>query len=265
MGIERQIKNDLLRSIIASTSLIFILLPTQFVMATESIDPEADKILRSMSSYLGKLTQFSYEADIDTEIINTQGQKLQFSSAVSALLNRPNNFHIHRRGPYAEAEFIFNGKTMTIYNKEHNAYFQAKAEMDIDNALRTIQIKTGLDMPGADMLYTDPYPGLVNAMTHSTYLGTAYVNGIKCHHLALRAATVDSQIWIQTGKTPIPLKHIVTSKWITGAPQHAIRYRNWNTKATVDTKKFNFVAVKGAKKLKAIQLNALGELILEEK
>jgi len=178
-------------------------------------------------------------------------------------MNRPNNFYIHRRGPHAEGEFIFDGKTVTIHGKTKNAYVQVKAPGKNDDAFRTIQIETGLDMPGVDMLLTDPYPGLVTDVTKGTYLGTAYVNGIECHHLALRATHVDSQIWIQTGKTPLPMKHIITSKWVTSAPQHVVRYRNWNTKPKVDTKKFKFVAAKGAKKLDAVPVNELGEMIIE--
>ena len=114
------------------------------------------------------------------------------------------------------------------------------------------------------MLLTDPYPGLMTDVTKSTYLGTAHVNGIECHHLALRATHVDSQIWVQTGKTPLPMKHIITSKWVTGAPQHVVRYRNWNTKPKIDAKIFKFVAAKGAKKLDSVPVNELGEMTIEE-
>ena len=67
----------------------------------------------------------------------------------------------------------------------------------IDDAIATVRTETGLDAPGADLLYADPYPGLVDGVLSGTYLGTAHVDGIESHHLAFRQTKVDWQLWVQ--------------------------------------------------------------------
>jgi len=75
---------------------------------------------------------------------------------------------------------------------------------------------------------------------------------------------VDWQIWIQTGDTPLPMKYVITSKWLTGAPQYTASFRNWNTNPKIDASQFEFTAPKGAQKLDSIAVNEAGQLMIEE-
>jgi len=233
-------------------------------MGADSVAPDADKILRSMSTYLGGLSAFSATADVDNEIIDMAGQKLQLSSSASVLVERPAKLYASRHGAFANLEVIFNGKVVTINGKGLNVYAQFDSPGSIDDAIATLRFETGLDAPGADLLYADPYAGLTSNVTSGAYLGTAYVNGVECHHLAYRAPKVDWQIWVQTGGKPLPMKYVITSKWITGAPEYAVRFRDWNTEPKIDTAKFEFKAPEGAKKLEQLPVNEIGELAIEE-
>lgn len=67
-------------------------------MSADGIDPDADKILQSMSSYLGGLSAFSMSADVDNEIVDLAGQKLQLSSGATIIIERPENLYIHKQG-----------------------------------------------------------------------------------------------------------------------------------------------------------------------
>ena len=232
-------------------------------LAAEGIDPETDKILRSMSGYLGGLSAFSMSADIDNEIVDLEGQKLQFSSSAKFVIERPAKFHILRKGAFADAEFIFDGKTVTLNGKNANAYLQVEGPKTIDEATRALGFETGLDMPGVEFLDADPYAGLVSNVLSSDYIGTVYVNGIECHYMTFRAAQVDWQLWIATGDKPLPMKYVITSKWVTAAPQYSIRFRDWDTNPRIDADQFSFSAPKGARKLDSIPVNALGELMTE--
>ena len=76
----------------------------------------------------------------------------------------------------------------------------------IDDALDTLHVEIGLDAPGADLFYADPYISLSSGVVSSAYLGTDYVNGVECHHLAFREAKTDWQLWVQVGDAPLPMK-----------------------------------------------------------
>ena len=66
-----------------------IILVSTPVIGAENIDPQADNILLSMSSYFGGTKAFSVNADADFEVIATTGQKLQLSSFATVVMQRP--------------------------------------------------------------------------------------------------------------------------------------------------------------------------------
>jgi hypothetical protein len=233
------------------------------VMSADGIDPDVDRILRSMSSYLGGLPAFSMAADIDNEIVDLEGQKLQFSSSAKFIIARPAKFHVQRKGAFADVAIIFDGKTLTLNGKNANAYVQIEGPETIDEATRAIGFETGLDMPAAELLDADPYTDLVSNVMSSDYLGTVYVNGIECHYLTFRAAQVDWQLWVATGDKPLPMKYVITSKWVTAAPQYSIRFLDWDTDPEIAAGQFSFSAPKGARKLDSFPVNVLGEIMPE--
>lgn len=253
------------RAFLAVVIIMAVCFATGPALSAENTSPDADKILQSMSSYLGGVKAFSVSADVDFEIIGLDGQKLQLSSLVSLVMERPTKFHVARKGLIADAEFVFDGETLTMYGKNINAFAQIKVVPgSIDNAILTYELMTGLPAPGADLMFADPYAVLSSGVESSAYVGITYVNGVECHHLAFREAEVDWQLWVKTGDDPLPMKYVISSKWVTGAPQYEIRLRDWNTSPTIKDGQFAFTAPEGAKNLVAIAVNEMGELISAE-
>ena len=115
----------------------------------------------------------------------------------------------------------------------------------------------------SNLLFTDSYTGLIEGVMSGSYIGTGFVNGVECHHLAFRQAKVDWQLWVQTGDSSLPMKYIITSKWVTGAPQYSVRFQDWNTKPEISADRFVFLPPEGAKKLDEIPIDEMGELMLE--
>jgi hypothetical protein len=217
-----------------------------------------------MSDFMGNLSAFSAKADIDSEIIDLEGQKLQFSSSAEIVLERPGNLHVNRQGAIAHMDFIFDGKVLTLYGRNLNVYFQMDSPGTTDTAIETLHHGIGLDAPGADLFLTDPYTTLSEGVVSNAYLGTAYVNGVECHYLTFREAQVDWQLWINAEGDPLPMKYIITTKWLTGAPQYAVRFHDWNTAPKIKPGQFDFKVPKGAKKLEAVNVDKMGELVIEE-
>lgn len=232
-------------------------------MSSEGIDPDADKILQEMSSYLGGITTLSMNADIDFEFITKEGQKLQLSAAASIVMERPNKLHITRKGAFANTEFFFDGEVLTMLGRNLNVYIQTPVSGTIEDAIVNYELETGLPAPGADLMFTDSYEVLAGGVDTGAYLGTAYVGGVECHHLAFREENVDWQLWIKTGNEPLPMKYIITTKWVTGAPQYELRLRDWMTSPKISESEFKFSAPEGAKKVEYISVNEMGEITLD--
>ncbi len=252
------------KAVLAAAVFMSVSLSAEQVMSAEGIDPEADKILKTMSSYLGGTKAFSVNADIDFEIVAKSGQKFQLSSFAAVVMERPTKLHVDRKGMISDAEIIYDGKTLTLHGKNLNVYAQTEVSGTIDNAIREYELETGLSAPGADLLFADPYAILSNGVESAVYIGTAYVNGVKCHHLAFREGKVDWQLWVKEGDEPLPMKYVITSKWHTAAPQYEIRFRDWNRKPRIKGDQFTFKVPKGSIRLDTIPVNEMGELTTEE-
>ena len=64
----------------------------------QQIEPEADKILHSMADYVAGLKTFTVNYDADSEVVDTEGQKLQYSASGSVAVERPGKLHVSRKG-----------------------------------------------------------------------------------------------------------------------------------------------------------------------
>lgn len=230
-------------------------------VSAESIDPKADTILQAMSSYLSGSKVFSVNADIDFEVVATNGQKLQLSSYATAVVQRPANMHIERKGLVADIALIYDGKTLTLHGRNLNIYSQIDGTGTIDEAFSAYETQTGIVAPGADLLFSDPYSVLSEGVTNSIYVGTTFINGVECHHLAFREEMVDWQLWVQLGDRPLPMKYVITSKWFTASPQYEIRFRNWNTNPQINARDFTFSVPEDATRVDVFPIDQTGEYI----
>lgn len=227
----------------------------------QNIDPDADKILKSMTNYLADLKAFTAEYDVDNEVVDRAGQKLQYSASGTITVQRPGKLHITRRGAFVDGELTFDGKTISLYGKDANIYAQIESPgPTIDEAIEEVRVATGIDAAGADLILGDAYTSLVTEAEKGVHVGIGYVGGVECDHLAFRDPSVDWQIWIQKGERPLPMKYVITTKWVTGAPQYMIRFRNWNVDPQLESKMFEFSPVAGAKKIEQVQADEIGEL-----
>lgn len=249
------------RSAIAALfGLAFTISPA---LAQSAIEADADAILRGMTDQLKGLKSFTADYDTDNEIVDKDGQKIQYSASGKFSVSRGEGFLITRQGPFANAQVTFDGKVISIYGKELNVYAQMDSPgPSIDEATEEFRMATGLDAAGADLLASDPYSVLTEDVVQGVHVGTAYIDGEKCDHLAFRNDRVDWQIWISTGEQKLPVKYVITTKWVTGAPQYSLRLKNWDT-GEVDPKLFAFKPPADAKKLEEVRADEVGDLNLE--
>ena len=252
------------RTSLVAAAATFLVLVAVSAGAAEGVHAEADAVVREMSDYLGGLKAFSVDADVDNEIVDFSGQKLQLSSSATVLLDRPGRMRLTRESGVAKVGIVYDGKLLTVGNKTRNTYAQFERPGTIDDALRTLDTEIGMEVPAGDLFYADSYSGLMSGVVSGAYLGWAYVDGVQCHHLSFRADQVDWQIWVRTGDVPLPMKYVITSKWVTGAPQFAVRFGGWNTKPDIDPDQFEFTPPKGATKLDSVPVNEAGQLVMEE-
>jgi hypothetical protein len=205
----------------------------------------ASKLLKAMSDYVASRKTISVTYDSDIEVITSTLQKIQFTSSGQVQLSRPDKLRATRTGGYRDVEVVFDGKLVTVNDKDTKNYAQIEAEGTADQLIDLLREKNDLLLPNVfDVMMADVVEGAV--------IGKGVIDGVECDHLAFRNVETDWQIWIESGARPIPRKYVITSKGVGEAPQYTLRIKEWKTDLPADA--FAFKPEQSAKKL------ALGEL-----
>src|SRR6516225_5318449 len=230
------------------------------VSAGHADQADAKKLLKAMSDYLGAQKAMSFDYDVNLELVSTQQQKIGLASSGTVTLNRPDKLHLTRAGGFSNVEMVFDGKTLTLLGKNSNLYTQIEAPGTIDQLEDVLRNKYHRPVPGADMLISDPYKGLMSEVADVKDLGAGVIRGVECDHLAFRTKDVDWQIWIAQGARPYPCRYVITSKKVPGWPQYTLDIWAWKTGAEVASDSFKLEIPASAKKLAPDQVPELNDI-----
>jgi hypothetical protein len=227
---------------------------------TGTPEANAKSQLKAMSDYMASQKAFSFDYDTYLEVVTKENQKLGLASSGTMTVNRPDKIRATRSGGFADVEFLFDGKTVTMLGKNKNAYAQAAASGTIDQIVDVLRNKYHRPVPGADLLMSNVYDQLMPEVIDAKDLGSGVIGGVECDHLAFRTKDVDWQIWIAQGSRPYPCRYSITSTQVDRAPQYTMDMRTWKTGAEVASAPFTFTAPANARKLDPGELRDFDEL-----
>ena len=222
------------------------------------IDPKADSVLSQMTDHLAKLGAFAVTADAATDVLLRDGRKIQLTATGRAVVDRDQGFRVERRGPYGLVRVTYDGTRVSLLAEAVNAYATIEAAGGNDAALDEIRAVLGTEAAGGvDLLYAQPYEGLLLEVESGEYLGLTWVGGVPVHQLSYRAAEIDWQLWVRAEGDPVPVKYVITSKWLAGAPQFSVQLSDWDTGASLSAADLAFTPPAGARALDAAELYEL--------
>ncbi|MGA7578703.1 MAG: DUF2092 domain-containing protein [Desulfobaccales bacterium] len=212
--------------------------------------PDPKQVLQQMCDFLKNQHQFSFKAEVYNDQVFKGGRKLQFGLDVEAFFRRPDRFRINGDGDWENKQLIYDGKTLTLYDKNMNHYGTIEIAGDIDAALdkanKEYGLRVGLAELGANRLAEHANQGLTDAL----YVGESKVRGVPCHHLALDKENVLYQLWVEAGNKPLLRKIVVTQKKLPSAPQWTAFLSDWNFSPQLADNLFTFSPPAGAQKIK---------------
>ena len=190
---------------------------------------DAEKLLKGMADYVASQKTLSVSYDSDIEVVTSHLQKIQFTSSGQVQMSRPDKLRATRTGGYRDVEIVFDGKMLTVSNKDSKDYAQTEATGTAEELIDVLREKHGVVAPGADLLLTNVFNVMMADVVEATVIGKGVIDGVECDHLAFRNVETDWQIWIEAGTRPIPRKYVITSKGIGEAPQYTLRIKEWKT------------------------------------
>jgi hypothetical protein len=219
---------------------------------------DADKLLKAMSDYVASQKTISITYDSDIEVITADLQKIQFTSSGQVQLSRPDKLRATRTGGYRDVEIVFDGKLLTVNNKDAKDYAQIEATGTADHLIDVLRDEYGVVAPGADLLLPNASEVMTADALDGVVIGKGVIDGVECDHLAFRNVDTDWQIWIESGAKPIPRKYVITSKGVAEAPQYTLRIKEWKTDVPADA--FAFKPDQAAKKIAIRDLSDFDEV-----
>ena len=224
--------------------------PGQRARSAPEVAPEADRVLRSMSQYLAGLRAFRVSADSVLEVVRHDGQKLQFLGASQVTMRRPDRLRSERRGPQADAMFLYDGDSVTLVGRRANVWATTDAPGTTDEAIDFARARLDIEAPAADLIMSDAYATLMEDVRSGIYVGLEEVGGVNAHHLAYRNRSgTDWQLWVQEGATPLPLRYVIVTTDMRSHPQFEVSLHDWDTRTPVSETDFQFEPPPGARQI----------------
>jgi len=211
------------------------------------VDPEAMRILKSMSDFLGSHDQFTYNVVNMREDLTRSGHRVDHEIASKVTVDRPNKLKVVREGHLIDQEIFYNGDSIVIFEPNKKIYSKVVAPDTINATLRFARKELGIGYPAADLIYSDTFPLLTKGVISATVVGKEMIAGHRCDHLLFTLPGVDFQIWIVDRGDPLPFKYIVTDTGTRQLLSIVARLDSWNLEPRIDMSDFEFVPPEGSR------------------
>jgi hypothetical protein len=226
--------------------------------ATKAMAPAPDPrlILQKMCDFLKSQKQFTYKAEVADDQVYTGGKKLQYEIDMETFVRRPDRLRVNADGDLVDKQFYFDGKSITLYDKDYNVYGTMDVPPDIESALEKANKDFGVRVALTDLASPKLCEMLDKRIKHSLYVGQSRISGVLCHHLSFDGNEVQLQAWIEDGSQPLLRKVVLTHKNLPGEPQWTAYLSNWNFSPQLSDSLFAFTPPQGAQKIKFLPVKA---------
>jgi hypothetical protein len=219
-------------------------------------EPDPRQILQKMCDFLKSQQKFTYKAEVADEQVYYGGKKLQYGIDMETFVQRPDRLRVNAQGDLVDKQFFFNGKTITLYDKEDNVYGVLEVPPDIESALDKANKEFGVRVALTDLASPALCEHIGKRIKHSLYVGLSRVRGVPCHHLSFDGDNAQVQLWIDAGDQPLPRKVVLTHKKLPGSPQWTAYLTDWNFSPQLSDNLFDFTPPQGAAKIKFVPVKS---------
>jgi hypothetical protein len=219
--------------------------PAQKAM-TPSPDPR--QILQKMCEFLKSQQQFSYKAEVADDEVYYGGKKLQYEIDMETFVRRPDRLRVNAEGDLIDKQFFFDGKTITLFDKDLNVYGVLEVPPNIESALAKANKDFGVRVALTDLASPNLWELLNKRIKTSLYVGQSKIRGVLCHHLSFDGDKVQLQVWIEAGDQPLLRKVVLTHKQLPGSPQWTAYLSDWNFSPQLSDNLFAFTPPSGGSK-----------------
>lgn len=211
----------------------------------KKVDPNTIKALDRMGTYLRSLNEYHLTSHFTFDLVLKDHQKIQLPGTLSYLVKKPNNFIAQLNTGEKKRDFIYDGKTFTIFDPVKGFFAQVSAPKTIDEFLGHIESKYGIELPMRDLITWGQDASKNKLITSAMLVTEEKLNDEVLEHYAVRQGDIDWQIWIAKGDKPLPRKMVISFNNDPARPQFSSNI-SWSK---LGKQNFAFNAPKGSYKI----------------
>ena len=216
-------------------------------------DAKAIDVLKHMAAFKSSQNAVVIKGVTFTDARLGAGLMVSNAEEVSVSIKRPGSMLITSADGEATKGFYFHDGLFTFFNSATRLYGQADIPKDIEAAMEFALDELGVEAPLLDMIYKDASTHLLTSGDTILYLtDKARVGNADCHHMAIRGAEVDVQLWVEEGDRPVTRRLMITSKFEGGSPRFVANL-DWDTNPKFKPGLFEFKAPDDAVKIEFIR------------
>jgi hypothetical protein len=235
-------------------ALLLIVVPVSAEQASPTDQNKSEQhamaVLNRMADFLSEAGRFSVTMDIGFDVVQDNGQKIEFGETRQVLLSRPDLLRIDTtKRDGQKSDLVFNGKEIILYYAKENVYATQAKPGTVDQAISYFVNDLGMRLPLAELLESNFAKLLPRQVREASYVEQESIRGLPSDHIALRGDEVDVQVWVAQGEKPLPQRVVITYKREDGRPQFWANFTKWNLSPKIRNSMFTFTPPKGAAKI----------------
>jgi len=220
----------------------------KMTVPANTVEPAAVAAMLKMSVYLKTLSAFQLQMATERDEVDDYGQLLTFDGTTTYKVKKPDGFSADTAEDLKSRQYVYDGKTVTVYDPKTKFYAQFPAPPTLKETLQVANDKYGVSVPLDDLFHWDDNGDLAKKLTAAHVVGPSQVNGQPATHYAFRQPGVDWQIWIAEGDKPEPLRVIIVASDDPARPQFESTL-TWDLAPTFAADTFVFTPPADAKKI----------------
>lgn len=186
-------------------------------------------LLVGMSNYLARQRQLTMWITMTSERVAESGQKIQVTSRQITYVQRPDKLAVDVSTDQTHTRIVYDGQITTVVETTRNFYGTIPVQGTLDAVLDKLAQDYGMAVPADDLLYKGAFERLNKRIRSAEDLGTEMIDGRMCSNVALTGASVDAQIWFESGPAPMPRRVVITYKDRPGRPRCRLEITRWET------------------------------------
>jgi len=227
--------------------------PAPAAEPADEIDEDALAILNRFAKLLEAQTRFRFAVDFSYDVVQEDGQKLEFGASRVYTVRRPDHLRIDEdRRAGGRRELFYDGNNLTVSIPGEHAYALAKLKQhrDLDSMIDVMRDALDLPVPLGDLLRANPLKRIEEGMHAAYIVGRENLSGVECDHVAWQTDEVNAEAWFTTGDQVLLQRVVIDYRELKGQPSFRAQFTKWDRSPDVADSRFTFTPPADAERVR---------------